>query len=279
MDPLTGRRRDILEAMESCRANAGDLNDAQFAELAAALDGDSEVRARFDRLQRSDAAIKEAFSDVSLPADLAERVSRRLSEAVNQPVAVVATAAEIPHDSPALLPVQVLAPRPRLVSRRRVMVGFAGLAVAAAVATVVWLHNHRTPPLSSGQVIEVAMDFFGRDNAPPGELVSRVAPPSNFPISPDIARFKDVRWRRVENFADGEAIAYDLPSRGGRATLYVANRTVAGLPPFPPPQPTLSTGGNSVAAWQSGGLLYVLVVQGDAQTYSDYLDRSQGPLT
>jgi hypothetical protein len=141
------------------------------------------------------------------------------------------------------------------------------------------MHNHRTPPLSPGQVIETAMDFFGRDNAPPGEPVSRVAPPADFPISADIARFANVRWRRVESFANGEAVAYDLPSRRGKATLYVANRTVAGLPPFPPPLPSLSTGGNSAAAWQSGGLLYVLVVQGDAQTYTDYLDRSQGPLT
>jgi hypothetical protein len=129
-------------------------------------------------------------------------------------------------------------------------------------------------------VIEVAMEFFGGDDAPPGELVSRVAPPSDFPISPDIAQFRDVRWRRVEKFVDGEAIAYDLPSsRSGKATLYVAKHTVAGLPPYPPTQPTLSTGGNSLAAWQSGGLLYVLVVRGDAQTYGDYLDRSQGPLT
>ena len=74
-------------------------------------------------------------------------------------------------------------------------------------------------------------------------------------------------------------MAYDLPARRGKATLYVSKCTVAGLPPYAPPQPTLSTGGNSAAAWQSGGLLYVLVVQGDAQNYADYLDRLQGPLT
>ena len=106
-----------------------------------------------------------------------------------------------------------------------------------------------------------------------------VAPPGDFPISPDIARFTKVRWRKVESFLEGGAVAYDLPSRGGRATLYVTNCTIAGLPPFPPPLPSLSTGGNSAAAWQSDGLLYVLVVQGDAQTYADYLDHSHGPLT
>ena len=74
------------------------------------------------------------------------------------------------------------------------------------------------------------------------------------------------------------AVAYDLPSRRGKATLYVANRTVTGLPPFPPQrEPALSTGGNFVAAWQSCGLLYVLVVKGDSQTYPEYLDQS--PLT
>ena len=74
-------------------------------------------------------------------------------------------------------------------------------------------------------------------------------------------------------------MAYDLPAINGRATLYVVRRTVPGLPSLPPSVPSHSTGGNSAAVWQQGDLLYVLVVQGDAATYSQYLDRSNGPLT
>ena len=280
MDYAARRKREILEAMESYRACNGDLNDPQFVELAAALGENGELRARFERLQQADTAIKAAFADVPVPADLAGRVLRRLGvETAIQSAEPIQSAAESAPDSSALPPFEHAMPQPKRITRRRLMAGFAAVAASAAVAAAVWLHNHRSPALSPGQAIETAMDFFRQDNGPQGELASRVAPPGEFPISPDIARFTDVRWRRVERFADGQAVAYDLPSRHGKATLYVANCTAAGLPPFPPPLPTLSTGGNSAAAWQSGGLLYVLVVQGDAQTYADYLDRSQGPLT
>jgi hypothetical protein len=82
----------------------------------------------------------------------------------------------------------------------------------------------------------------------------------------------------VEKFLGGPAVAYDLPPRGGRATLYVAQRNVPGLPSLPPPVPTLSTGGKSVAAWQVGDTLFVLVVEGESGMYSSYLDQSR-PLT
>ncbi len=285
MDYAARRKREILEAMESCRAHGavgagGDLNDPQFSELAAAVGEDGELRARFERLQRADTAIKAAFADVPVPADLAERVLRRLGEeAASQAAKPIQCAAETVPNSPAPPPSEHVTPQPKRISRRRLIAGFAAVAAASAVAAAIWLHNHRDPALTPGQAIETAMDFFRQDNGPQGELASRVAPPADFPISSDIARFKDVRWRRIPGLMGGAGVAYDLPSRRGKATLYVVNCTVAGLPQFPPPLPTLSTGGNSAAAWQSGGLLYVLVVQGDAQTYSDYLDRSQGPLT
>jgi hypothetical protein len=291
MDPSARNNRDLLEAMESVRAHilhdarivqdeSGDLNDPQFAELSAALGEDEGLRARFDRLQKADAAIKDAFADVPVPADLAGRVLLCLSEAAPaKPVQPIQVAAETELDSPALLPSSPIGIRPKLVTRFQLIAGFAVAAASVAIAAGVWMHSHRNTAVTSGQAIETAMDFFDHDNAPPGEPVSRVAPPVDFPMSQDIARLTDVRWRRVDNFMGSQAVAYDLPSRGGKATLYVANRTVAGLPDFPPPVPTLSTGGNSAAAWQSGNLVYVLVVQGDAQTYADYLDHSHGPLT
>jgi hypothetical protein len=285
MDYAARREREILEAMESCRARSivgegGDLNDPQFTELAAALDEDHGLRARFERVQRADALIKAAFADVPVPADLAGKVLRRLGdETVSRPAAPSGSQKTIQADSPALLSSEQVSPLPKQISRRGLMAGLAAVAASVAIAAAIWMHNHRSPSLSLGQVIDTSMDFFGRDNAPPGEPVSNVEPPADFPISPEIARFRDVRWRRVGNFMGGPAVAYDLPSRGGKATLYVAKCTADGLPQFPPPQPTLSTGGNSAAAWQSGGLLYVLVVRGDAQTYADFLDRSQGPLT
>ena len=41
-------------------------------------------------------------------------------------------------------------------------------------------------------------------------------------MSRDIVQLRDIRWRHVEQFLGGPAVAYDLPTVGGRATLYVA---------------------------------------------------------
>jgi len=128
-------------------------------------------------------------------------------------------------------------------------------------------------------VIDEAMQFFSRDDQPPGKLVSMEKPPAEYPMSRDLERFSEVRWRWVDKFLGGPALAYDLPAIGGRATIYVVQRKVAGMPTFPPSVPMSTTGLKSAAAWQAGKVLYVLVVEGDPAVYSSYLDHSLGPLT
>ncbi len=81
MDHLSARRQRLWEAMESCRSGSDDLSDPQFADLAARLAEDAELRGQFQRLQEADGAIKAAFAQVPVPAGLADRVSRRLAEA------------------------------------------------------------------------------------------------------------------------------------------------------------------------------------------------------
>jgi hypothetical protein len=73
-------------------------------------------------------------------------------------------------------------------------------------------------------------------------------------------------------------IAYDLPGRdGGRATLYVIEQSAQGLGNEPQYHP-FTTGGYSASAWKEGGLLYVLVVQGEPHTYQNYLNLPRGPV-
>ncbi len=309
MDHRSGGWQQLWEAMEACRSGSDDLSDPRFSGLADRLAVDEELLGQFQRLQEADEAIKIAFARVSVPPDLAVRIAQRLTEqmglaeeqhlAEEQRLAELTDAAtsgsqDAASDSLAtgpvtMLPVTVLAatmpdsPAPRWestewFSRRRLLVGFAALSAAATLLAAVWIETHLPRNVTSTSVIEEAMDFFDKDNQPAGELGSQVPPPAGYPISPDIIRLQGIRWRNVATFLGGSAVAYDLPTVGGRATLYVVQRTVSGLPSIPPAVP-LSTGGKSAAAWQSGGALYVLVVAGDAGMYSSYLDQSHGPLT
>jgi hypothetical protein len=286
MDYLSARRQRMWEAMESCRSGSDDLSDPQFADLAARLAEDPELRGQFQRLQEADEAIRAAFANVSVPAGLADRVSRRLAEALPtassgsvaeasgfQPASdCVAAPTVTPHDGPTPLG----HPTGRF-SRRRLLVGFTALATAVVLLVAVLVQIHRPRSQTATSVLRDAMEFFGTDIQAFGPKVSDVAPPVEFPMSPDIVRSKNVRWRHVENFPGGPAVAYDLPPLGGRATLYVFQGNVPGLGSIPPP--CLSTGGKSAAAWRAGDTVYVLVVEGDARMYSRYLDPSYGPLT
>ncbi|MEI8374682.1 MAG: hypothetical protein WCJ35_17795 [Planctomycetota bacterium] len=286
MDHLSARRQRLWEAMESCR-NGSDLSDPLFADLAAQLAEDSELRVQFRRLQQADGAIKAAFANVPVPAGLADRVSRRLAELVPTTASdcpsadcfeaptvtmhTVTVPAAVTTDWPT--PLQKSTER---FSRRRLLVGFTAISAAAVLLAAVWIQTH-PPRHDTPNVLEEALDFFGKDNQPFGEFVSRVAPPVGYPISRDIVRLQDIRWRHVEEFLGGPAVAYDLPTIGGRATLYVLQRNIPGLPSIPPSMPSLSTGGMSAAAWQAGDTLYVLVVEGDAGMYSRCLEP-HGPV-
>ena len=309
MDHLSGRRQRLWEAMESCRIGSDDLSDPQFADLATRLTEDPELRGQFQRLQAADRAIKVAFlADVPVPAGLANRVSQRVAEAAQgasevaqrvveagqeqaeaAPTAISDTlavpAVTVPAisgpvttgpDSPTPLP----EPAARF-SRRRLLVGFTAISAATILFALVWNQTHLPRQETPDNVLDEAMEFFGNDNQPPGDRVLDVPPPAEYPMSGDIVvRLQNIRWRHVAKFPGGPAVAYDLPLRGGRATLYVLQRNVPGLQPIPPSQPKSTTGGMSAAAWQAGNTLYILVVEGDAGTYRRCLDdQSHGPLT
>ncbi len=285
MDYPSGRRQRLWEAMESCRCGSDDLRDPQFSDLAARLAEDPELRVQFQRLQAVDGAIKAAFASVHVPAGLTDRVSRRLAEAAPAVASPSVSASADSLVAPAITPVHSPAPLRELAgrfSRRRLLVGFAALSAAAALMVAVWIQTHPSRHETPDSVLEEAMDFFGQDNQPFGPLALQAPPPAEYPISRDMRRdivhLQDVRWRHVEKFLGGPAVAYDLPTLGGRATLYVVERDVPGLAAMPPDSP-MSTGGKSAAAWQAGNTLYVLVVEGDAGMYRSYLDQSRGPLT
>ena len=283
MDHPSVRRQQLWDAMESCRAGADDLNDPQFADLAARLAEDPELRGQFQRLQQADEAIEAAFADVPIPAGLADRVRRRLADATPaassepQPTGLGGLETSLA----ATVAPTVLRKPVRQFSRRRLLAGFAALSAAAALLAAVWIQTHLPRQQTPASVLEEAMDFFNKDDPTSGKDALQWPPPAEYPISRDVVQLKGIRWRHIKQFMGGSAVAYDLPPvGGGRATLYVAERNVPGLPSVPPSMP-LSTGGKSAAAWQAGNssTLYVLVVEGDAGMYFRYLDHSQGPLT
>lgn len=264
----------ILEAIEACRPASEDLEDPALAFLAAQLEADPEVREVFERCQRVDATLAEVFRDVPVPEGLADRITARLAAVRNGRGAFgegqSAATTTVPE------PIAKVAPSRRRVSRRWLLAGAGGMAVAASLVVALIIGSRELPVLERAEVLDGAIDFFDDDWNREGQLAAQTQPPLAYPAGPefDVAKFPQIRWRRIGDFLGCEGVAYDMARPGGaRATLYVVKCTVPNLPSGPPLTPSRTTGNRSVGAWQTGDLLYVLVVEGGHRTYQSFLPR------
>jgi hypothetical protein len=199
-----------------------------------------------------DACLTKAFRDVAVPEGLAERLLARLA---------------------------VERPRPR--SRRWLLVAGGLAAAAATLLLAVWLGGPNADPISEESAREEAIQWFNAPGQPPGILLASQPAPSAYPFSTQVLPISGTKWRDVKNFLGYSGVVYDLPGPGGsRAALYVVactNVTAIGLSPARP-QLVYSSAGLCASAWQEGGLLCVLVVEGDQSDYGRYLKLPSSPM-
>lgn len=260
-------RPTILEAVELSGRGREEASDCARADLAAPLVGRPELVELRESSRRADEALCRAALDVPVPEGLGQRILARLVLSSVDAVGEFGPAADAPRPArPAVAPKNAR-------SRRR---WIAAAAVAGAVAvvavglTVFW----QPKPYSTAQVLDTAVDRFIAGQMPPGEPLSKSVLASH-PLSREIRRLPGTRWRKVDNFLGHEAVAYEMSTAGGaRATLFVVpcRRSIVGLGVSPPSRPRQATGGKAAAAWQSDGMVYVLVVAGNDRTYRMFLD-------
>jgi hypothetical protein len=279
----------IIEALEVCRPGSDDVADPALGVLADAIEADPEVAQLYARLQEVDGRVAAAFADVPVPEGLEGRLLERLgvasdagvsadeaaAQGAGQVADVFATPDSAAHDPgpQAPSPSRPVPGGPRRAMRARGWL-FAGGGVAVAVALVVGAmlaFSHSGREYTRRDVLDEAIRFFGQETPEAGR---RDEPPSDYPLSSEIARLPEmeIQWRWVSGLLESRGVAYDFRGpRGVRATLYVLDLQVAGLPAAPALRPSFTTGGCSVEAWQEGELLYVLVVNsGNRATYQQF---------
>ena len=127
-------------------------------------------------------------------------------------------------------------------------------------------------------VLEQATEFF-RTESPQTGMAGRqkFRPRPPIPISNDVLRTPQIRWRTIRGLFGRSGVAYDLSAPGapGRRCTWFPRRSLGCRATAPRPRPT--TAGCSAAAWQQGGLLYVLVVEGGPGVYRSCLRVPSGP--
>ena len=242
--------RRIVEAIDACRPGSNDLDAPEMSDLARRLNEDPQVATAFSSLQRWDAKVSVAVGDVLVPQGLQASILATLAPA--EPDETVT-----PLESASR-------------SARR---AWFGLAVAASVAMVL-----ATAWYASREVRVTADNLWSQvdhwqQQIDPNAWRSTSSAPAAYPGSARVLG-RRFGWQSV----GPGVVAYDLAGPdGAAAVLLVVRARVAGLPQRPPSRATW-TQNRSLAAWQSGRLLYVLVVDGPPARYRRLLDLRRPPL-
>lgn len=258
-------RQDLLTALEVCRPGSADLELPELAELKGAVQTDPTLALRLEAVQRWDEAVREAVLLGEVPAALQDRVLaalRTAEESSTQPEQ--ATRAADPAGS-------------ARIGRRRLWISLVAAAAVAAVAAGVtlWSVLMDSEPLASTTIYEEAAQWCD-GLATTGWRTSGA--PRDFPFPVKVVASPDA-WQPISVPGVEEAVAFHLPSPGPsvrRITVLVLKAQAPGLGPFPPKDPYM-TMDRLVAAWQIGGNVYVLVMQGDDlgalhDVYQRYVD-------
>jgi hypothetical protein len=285
----TMNRQQLHQLIDLCRPGSDDLHDPDLADLAQAVHGDDAARTRYESVQKLDAAIQSAFHDVPVPADLEQRLLASGGASVLNTAAAGRTEpgddASGPVDvvkSGAALPVPARASRTG-PSRRHVFRWAAiGGSVAAAVlvAGAVWaiVGLWPQPPQSLDALVQTALKWTDESRLHSWEQDLSQAPLQAYPLEAAL-RAQPLRWQRL--VVEGETIvAYDLSPPGQPMAAQFTLRTTRthSVPSAMPSTPLSNTGGFCVGACQRNGVLYVLVIEGDASRYRQFV-RAQLPVT
>jgi hypothetical protein len=204
-----------------------------------------------------------AMTDIAVPAGLHERLSARLRQSAaetGEPTAAIQAAAE-----PVTLPLEPIAHRHL---RRRWLLATGALAASLLVAWQFLMpaddSRTDTATLAAGWYAHLGAKWQPLRLAPTGFSVpAAVAVPAQ-------------SWQAVHRIVGRPAVAFDLAGPGAkRAVLFVVKSSSPNLPGSPPATPSsTTTGGQTIAAWQNSGFVYVLVVEGDEREYRRLIHAS-----
>jgi len=268
--------RRTIEGLEACRPGSDDLRSTELSDVARRVEQDPETRIAYERVQAWDASIGNAVEQVPVPTGLAERILGRL-EPVS--LAVRPDAVVLAHRASEQLAIEQLAieqktsrwSRPNHFGSRRRWLAAGSLAAAALLVTAflsTWLRPDAPRPLeglADGWLQGLAGSWQPAEQAPRG-----------FALPSAVSSATSMGWQQVGN---PRGVAYKLSDgKAGTATLFVVRLSVAGLPIAPPTVPQSTTGGKAVAYWQSGSLVYVLVIEGNERSYRNFVSVSTTPL-
>jgi hypothetical protein len=283
--------RTLHEMIDACRPGSADIHLPEVSPLAVQIAVDPGLRDRFQRSQQLDARIARSMEDIAVPAGLHERILARVAteegaeergqgsgaRGEGAGTGDLERGAGESADGPSST--SDSARVPASASRRRWYFSLAVIAAGLLALVTGYKVWPRHTPLTYDSLLNRSSQWYEKLQANPAwQPLGPRDEIRDFPLAEAI-RARPRHWADVSNIVGQAACAYDLASPDGqRATLFVIpdeDRVAGSTPPL---RPGSSTEGVMIGCWQSGGWIYVLVVEGNEGTYRNMLDGASRPL-
>jgi hypothetical protein len=272
----------IRKLIDSCRPHGDDLGLPEMQPLADLIATDAVTARQLDRSRQLDDTIAIAVQEVPTPSGLEQRLLAALSdsatgvtEAGSTSLAESALSADLPADGTSVDKV-VVRPQPGILRSRRL---WMAVATCASVTVIVAFALNRSsgPNVSYNELVSAALNWNpAEEDWKKGNLIWK-----SHPLPKQIrATGVDQRQEYKLPTYGVRSKCYELKLKGGggsKALVFVFAKPPGFALPNAPPASTGSTGGKCVAAWISGGLVYVLVVAGK-NAERDYRDAVRSAL-
>ncbi|MAD79423.1 MAG: hypothetical protein CMJ50_01080 [Planctomycetaceae bacterium] len=264
----------IRELIDSCRPQGDDLSQAEMRPLADLIAADIGVSRQLERSRQLDDTITDAVQDVPTPAGLQQRLLASLANSAavstdKQPVSLGPSLADgldlqaggTRGDESGVVPPR----KPGDAWTWRLWVPI--VTSAAVLAVIVFTVSQRSgSEISYQELVSAALSWEANEE----DWVNGNVIWTSHPL-PKAIRAESVAGRQRYSLPRYKVMArcYDLKLKeGGTARVFVFANTPGFVLPGAPPAKPMFTLGKCVAAWTSGGLVYVLVVDGTEEAYN-----------
>lgn len=269
-------KNDLQRLLDACRSGYEDHELPEMKQLAEQIDEDPYLRDLYERSQRWDFSVANAFREVDVPSGLASRLHETLNAEHSDFQTLKFTNSEASMVAQEVEKVTVFRRSPTdvpQVKSRRGLFWKVGLASIAALILMtcgaLWWPSGQVLELSSMVHSTMHWRHLVNEQSWQSELKTVL---SDYPDRYVAARPRG--WQIVKGPLDRRTLVFELATQGRRrAMVFVARVSTEVRGVQAPPEVPATTGGWSVGVWHEKGYVYVLMVEGREDRYRSLLSR------
>lgn len=263
--------------IDACRPGDRDLDLPEMADLAELIERETNARDVYARSQQVDSMIQRAIQEIPVPEGLEQRLLRALSEEASATLQLAGGPSDLdePVTPASWEPTCVPDNRRPVRFRRRRRYAMLSAVIFACVVVISLLATRKdhSGPKATESFVQEVMDWTSQAEQLNWTTDFSAAHLQQYPFDPAL-RYGPREWAEIATKYDSRTVIYDLTPRSSSPATLFCMRVSSPEPTLgsvPPLTPFSTTGGISIGMWQRGGVVYVLVVNGNEERYRTFV--------